>query len=106
MQFGDVDIDQVRAEMRTEETEQKRYHLSGKGKIAVVLYSLFVVVMLALIVINAGLIPSYDKGISTARATLNDKVAQYQELNSQIDSVSSNEYVIEQATSDLGMVKR
>jgi cell division protein FtsB len=62
--------------------------------------------MLALIVINAGLIPSYDNGISNAKATLNDKVAQYQALNSQIDSVSSNEYVIEQATSDLGMIKR
>ena len=99
MQFGDVDADTMRAEMRTEQTTSTAsFALSGKGKIALVLYSLAVVVIMALIVLNTGILSSLGKINQANAQTLNDKKAEYSALCEQIESISSDEYVIEQAT--------
>lgn len=97
MQFGEVDADTMRAEMRTEQTSSAFFALSGKGKIALVLYSLAVVVIMALIVLNTGVLSSLGRQNSANAQTLNSKKAEYSALVDQIDSISSDEYVIEQA---------
>ena len=97
MQFGEVDADTMRAEMRTEQTSSASFSLSGKGKIALVLYSLAVVVIMALIVLNTGVLSSLGRQNSANAQTLNSKKAEYSALVDQIDSISSDEYVIEQA---------
>ena len=97
MQFGDVDIDQMRAEMRTEATDKKKYHITNKGKIAITIYSLIVMVIMALIVVNSGMISSYDNAINTAKAELDSKVVEYSQLQQENGTVSSPDYIIENA---------
>ena len=105
MQFGDVDPESIHAEMKSHEEEKKEYRLSGKGLIAVVMYALTVVVILALIILNTGIISSLNKSNADSFATLNEKRMEYQMLNSEIDSISSNDYVIDKAT-EMGMIQR
>lgn len=105
MQFGDVDVDTIRNDMRSQENEKKQYRLTGKGKIAVVLYALTVVIVMALIILNTGIISSLNRSNAESFATLNEKRMEYHMLNSEIDSISSNEYVIDKAT-EMGMVQR
>ena len=105
MQFGDIDIDEVRAEMRTEEKERKQYRLSGKGKLAIVLYALTVVVILALIVINTGVLSSLNRQTIASAQTLQGYEAQYNALSTEIEHASSNSTVIDKAVNDFGMSK-
>ncbi len=106
MQFGDaVDADQIMNEMRREEKEVTGYKLNAKGKLVVVLYSLAVAVILALIVINTGVLARLSGEKQAKSIQLSSKIEQYQQLSSSIDDISSNEYVIEKAE-DFGMVKR
>ena len=105
MQFGDVDIDEVRAEMRTEEKEKKQYRLSGKGKLAIVLYALTVVVILALIVINTGVLSSLNKQNFESAKLLQGYEAEYNALSAEIEHASSNSTVIDKAVNDFGMTK-
>ena len=106
MQFGDaVDADQIMNEMRREEKEVTGYKLNAKGKLVVVLYSLAVAVILALIVINTGVLARLSGEKQAKAMQLNSEITQYQELSSNIESISGNEYVIGKAE-ELGMIKR
>ena len=107
MQFGDGDIDQMYKEMnRAESTAKESYHLNTKGKLVIVLYSLAVMVILALIAINTGMLATLSGTQEAKTAELNAKIAQYNVLQEEIESISSNEYVINQAETVLDMVKR
>ena len=106
MQFGDAaDADQIYNEMHREEKENSGYKLNGKGKLVVVLYALAVTVILALIIINTGVLAKLSGAKEEKVAELNGKIEQYQQLSAEIDSISGNDYIIEQAE-QLGMVKR
>lgn len=105
MQFGDVDIDEVRAEMRVQEKEKKQYRLSGKGKMAIVLYALTVVVILALIVLNTGVLSSLNRQNLETAQTLQGYEAEYNALSQEIEYASKDSTVIEKAVNDFGMIK-
>lgn len=106
MQFGD-DIDGITREMNLAfegEKEEQGYHLNKKGKIVVLLYSLVVAVILALIVINTGVLASLTN-TSTAKAEeLSSTMAKYDTLKGELDSLSSPENIIDRAQQDLGMI--
>ena len=103
MQFGDEDIEQIREEMKASVIEEETsYHLNTKGKIAVMLYSLVVTVILALIVLNTGILSRLSQTETAMVNKVNEKVAEYNILMSEIDSISSPDYVIE-AAQNLGM---
>lgn len=106
MQFGDGDVDQIYNEIQRDNKEEtSSYRLNGKGKLVVVLYALAVTVILALIIINTGVLASLS-GAREAKATeLNTKIERYQQLSANIEDISTNDYIIEQAE-ELGMVKR
>lgn len=107
MQFGDGDIDQMYKEMnRSSETIKDSYHLNTKGKLVIVLYSLAVMVILALIAINTGMLATLSGTQQAKTAELNARIAEYNVLQEEIESISSNEYVINQAENVLDMVKR
>ncbi len=106
MQFGDGDIDQMRAEMRADTTVKDKYHLSGKGKVAIVLYSLAITVIMALIVLNTGLLANLRNDFASKSAALNDAMTQYASLQEDIEQASSNQKVIDTAVNELGMVTR
>ncbi len=105
MQFGDGDVDQMYKEMNhTEHETTASYRLNGKGKLVVVLYALAVTVILALIIINTGVLASLSGNKEAKTAELNAKIEQYQTIKDQNDYISSEDYIVQKAE-ELGMVK-
>lgn len=106
LQFGDGEVDKVYSDMqRQKEAQKASFSLNGKGKLVVVLYSLAVTVILALIILNTGVLASIRRGNEAKASVLREKVAEYQVVSQKIDSISSNDYVIEVAENDYGMIK-
>ena len=106
MQFGDDNIDQIREEMRQKQVEEEgAYHLNAKGKIAVVLYSLVVAVILALIVLNTNVLATVSAERKSISAELNAHVTQYNAIQTEIDNISNPDYIIDVAENQYGMVK-
>ena len=106
MQFGDDNIDQIREEMKQRQaSEEISYHLNAKGKIAVVLYSLVVAVILALIVLNTGILATISGERQNISADLDAQIAQYNAIQAEIDSISNPDYIIDVAQNQYGMVK-
>ncbi len=105
MQFGDGDVDQMYNEMRKEEHEETSYRLNGKGKLVLVLYALAVTVILALIIINTGVLAGLSGAKAAKTAELSSKIEQYQQLSANIEDISSEGYIIGKAE-ELGMIKR
>ncbi len=106
MQFGDDNIDQIREEMKQQQIEgTTSYQLNAKGKIAVVLYSLVVAVVLALIVLNTGLLATISGERQSISADLDAQIAQYNAIQAEIDSISNPDYIIDVAQNQYGMVK-
>ena len=104
MQFGDENLEQIREDMKVNVIEETSYHLNTKGKIVVMLYSLVVTVILALIVLNTGILSRLSQTETAMANSVNTKVAEYNTLMSEIDSISSPDYIIESAQ-NLGMSK-
>ena len=103
MQFGDIDIDQIRAEMRTEEKEKRQYRLSGKGKMAIVLYALTVVVVLALIILNTGVLNSLNRQNLQSMSTVGQLEAEIASLNTEIQNY--DDAFVSKTAEDWGMIK-
>ena len=93
MQFGDGDIDQMRSEMRVEENTKERVRITGKGKVAVALYSLAVTVILALIALNTGVLATLTSQFSSKSNMLDAKISEYSQVSAQVDYTNSSEYV-------------
>ena len=104
MQFGD-EIEQIREEMKKSEViEESAYHLNAKGKVAVILYSLVVTVILALIVLNTGILATFTSREKAISASLNEKVVEYNQVMSNVENISSPDYIIDVAQNQYGMV--
>ena len=105
MQFGD-DIDSIRQEMNmAKEEDDTKYRLNNKGKLVVVLYSLVVTVILALIILNTGLLANLSNVHEAKAAELNSVMEKYQALNEEIADISSSERIAEIAEGELKMIK-
>ena len=107
MQFGDGDIEKLRMDMREEQNEEQSgsYRLNGKGKLVVVLYALVVTVILALIAVNSGMLASLSKQSQAKAVEYSEKVATYNALQAEIESISNTDYIIDVATNEIGMIK-
>lgn len=94
MQFGDDNVD-IRNEMNQIAVEETttRYRLNGKGKIAVVLYSIAVMVVLALIVLNTGVIANLRDVKAAKAARLEELKATYNQQIEDIESISNPDYI-------------
>lgn len=105
MQFGD-DIDQIRREMNKANEEQKQsYSLNNKGKLVITLYALAVTVIMALIILNTGVLAKLTNSIEAKVAKLDDTIARYEAVQEEIGRISNSEYIIDYAQNELGMVK-
>ena len=105
MQFSDGNIDQIYNDLeKTHQREQNRYYLNGKGKLVLVLYALAVTVILALIVLNTGVLATLKTSNAERVATVQDLAQTYAARVEYKDYISSNEYVIEKATNEFGMI--
>ena len=104
MQFGD-DIDQIRKEMnRADTVEKEGYHLNSKGKLIVTLYALAVTVILALIVLNTGVLAKLSSVQEAKAVELNDAITRYEAIQQDIIEMSSKEHIINVAQNEYGMI--
>ena len=104
MQFGD-DIEQIREEMKKSEAiEDTSYRLNAKGKVAVILYSLVVTVILALIVLNTGILATFSAKENAISAKLDAKVVEYNSVMENVANISSPDYIVDVAQNQYGMV--
>lgn len=104
MQFGE-DIEHITNEMYKQEASQEQsYRLNGKGKLVVMLYSLVVAVIMALIVLNTGVLATLSSTSSAKAKELANAQAQFNQIQMEIDQITSPEQVIESAK-DFGMIQ-
>lgn len=104
MQFGE-DIDQIRHEMNLKREEQVKPSLNNRGKLAITLYSLVVTVILALIVLNTGVLAKLSNLNKAKSAELNTAIERYNALQSEIESISNSDYIMDVAQNQFGMIK-
>ena len=105
MQFGDQ-IDQIRQDMnKASGVKEETYSLNKKGKVVAVLYSLAVAVILALIVLNTGVLSNLHPLKQEKQAQLAGLEQQYSAIVERVESISSSDYIIDVAENVLGMQK-
>ena len=83
---------------------KKSYALSSKGKVMMLIYSLEVLVILALIIINTSVINTLESSVAEQRAALNSVMNEYTLVQEEIETLTSTESIISRAESQLGMV--
>ena len=95
MQFGD-DIDSIRQEMNQESAQKTSYRLNNKGKVALVLYSLVAMVILALIILNTGVLANLSNVKAAKVEQLSSLKQEYALQQENIAEISDPDYVIGQ----------
>ena len=105
LQFGDGEIDKVYGDMqRQKDTQKESLRLNGKGKLVMVLYALAVTVILALIVLNTGVLTSLKSERLSKESVVSSLSAEVQSIEVENAYFYSEEYVGPIAE-QLGMVK-
>lgn len=105
MQFGE-DIDVIREEMsKSKEDEEHSYRLNNKGRVVLALYAVVVSVIMALIIINTGVLSNLSEETASRSAELNEAMNRHVEIQTEIEYMSSNEYINGKAN-EMGMIKR
>lgn len=99
---GDPQIFNDAEKSRTE--SKSSYKLNGKGKLIVAMYALVVTVILALIVLNTGVLKSLAQDISALDATYTARVSELNAQNAEITRLSSDERVVSVAVNEYNMV--
>ena len=91
--------------MNKQQTEDASgaYKLSNKGKFVVVMYALVIAVVMAIIVINSGLLNTRQAQLQSSLDAYNQRLASYQVMLENKESFSSADYIIEQAE-NMGMI--
>ena len=103
-QFIDGDP-QIFNDAEKSKTERKSsYKLNGKGKLIIAMYALVITVILALIVLNTGVLKSLSRDVAVLDATYAARVSELNAQNAEIARLSSDERVIDVATNEYNMV--
>ena len=79
--------------------------MTTQGKLLMAIYAVVVVVILALIIINTSVLRNLDASIAENRAALFAATEQAQQLQDEIDYLTSAESIIDRAESELGMTR-
>jgi cell division protein FtsL len=104
MQFGSIGADEIHNEMRADEVVATK-HVTGKGKLAIVLYSLILTVVMALVIINTGVLNGLNSSKAKAEARLNDATANYEQLVKENEALADPDRIGDIAENELGMIK-
>lgn len=104
MQFTETDMDTLYQDLQQEE-ESKGYYLNAKGKLMIVLYALVVVAIMALIIINTSVLSALNLSFREKSENLAALQSRYEEMNRELDEISSDEHVIEIAEDEYNMIK-
>lgn len=103
-QFIDGDPQIFNDAEKSKEERKSAYRLNGKGKLVVVLYALVVTVILALIVLNTGVLKALSKDIAALDETYRAQAAAVSAQKAEIAEISSDAYIAQIAESELGMI--
>ena len=103
-QFIDGDPQIFNDAAKSKDEQKSSYRLNGKGKLVVVMYALVVTVILALIVLNTGVLKALSKEVAALEETYSAKVSALAELNAEIEEISSPDHILNIAENELGMV--
>lgn len=104
-QFIDGDPQIFNDAEKSKEQRRGAYKLNAKGKLVVTLYALVVTVILALIVLNTGVLKSLSKEVAALNETYKAEASLVAAQVSEISEISSPEHIIPLAE-DFGMVLR
>ena len=104
MQFTETDMDTLYQDLQQEE-ESKGYYLNAKGKLMIALYALVVVAIMALIIINTSVLSALNLSFREKSENLAALQSRYEEMNRELDEISSDEHVIEIAEDEYDMIK-
>lgn len=102
MQFGDGDVNQMFNELKTHEKEE--HAVAGKTKLAIFLYAIAVTVILALIVINTGVLSVINAKSQLKQAELESIITEYNMVSEDL-AAHGDDYVINVAVNELGMIR-
>ncbi len=106
MQFKNDNVGELYNDLEKQEAkENAKYHLNARGKLLAAIYAIVVVTILALIIINTSVLASIRSNNAASAETLEAMRAEYAEVLREYDRVSSDDYVINIATGEYGMVK-
>lgn len=103
-QFIDGDPQIFNDAEKSKEERKEGYRLNAKGKLVVVLYALVVTVILALIILNTGILKSLASDNAALTETYQARVSAVAEQRALIDEISSPEYIMNVAENELGMI--
>ena len=105
-QFIDGDPQIFNDANRSKEEHKSAYRLNAKGKLVVVLYALVVTVILALIVLNTGVLKALAKDIATLDESYRVQAAAVSAQKTEIAEISSDAHIAQVAETELGMILR
>lgn len=105
-QFIDGDPQIFNDAEKSKEDYKSAYKLNSRGKLVVVLYALVVTVILALIVLNTGVLKSLSKDIATLDATYKAQVSAVAAQQAEIAEISSDAHILNIAENEYGMISR
>lgn len=105
-QFIDGDPQIFNDANRSKEEHKSAYRLNAKGKLIVVLYALVVTVILALIVLNTGVLKALAKDIATLDESYRVQAAAVSAQAAEIAEISSDAHIAQVAETELGMILR
>lgn len=103
MQFGDGDTSKVYNDLEKSKASES-YKLNGKGKLVIALYALVVAVILALIVVNTGVLKSLDRDIAALKTEYAASLRSVAAQQAEIETISSVSHIAEIAENEYGMI--
>lgn len=105
-QFIDGDPQIFNDAEKSKEERKSAYRLNAKGRLVVVLYALVVTVILALIVLNTGVLKALSKDIATLDESYRVQAAAVSAQAAEIAEISSDAHIAQVAETELGMILR
>ena len=94
-----------REERPAEHAQEKKkgFALTARNKLLIAVYSIVVVVVLALIIVNTSVLGSLDAEVTAREAALNAAIETSQNLEAEIDYYTDADTIISRAEDELGM---
>ena len=94
-----------REERPAEHAQEKKkgFALTARNKLLIAVYSIVVVVVLALIIVNTSVLGSLDAEVTAREAALNAAIETSQSLEAEIDYYTDADTIISRAEDELGM---
>ena len=102
MQFGDGDVNEMFNELKEHEKESRK--VSGRTKFTIFLYAIAVAVILALIIVNTGVLSVINTRNEIKQVELERAVAEYNAITEEL-AAHGDDYVVNTAVNELGMIK-